>query len=339
MKNHHHPTHISVLGAGSWGTAVSILLARNGFKVTLWGQNAQQMEQMQTTRYNQRYLGNALLPESIHCSSDLIKALTFSSNWMIAIPSIGLPQLIENIKSFWNPDTVIGLLTKGLSPEAKPLDQWIKCELQSSQLKIAVISGPTFAKEVAEGKPGAITVAADHHEVATTVSNWLHGKQIRAYTSSDVLGVELGGSLKNVLAIATGIADGLKMGSNARTALITRGLAELSRLYQQAGARQETLMGLAGLGDLVLTCTDDQSRNRRLGLALGRGDSLSVAINGIDQTIEGITTAQTVIQLGQNYCVELPICETVHRILYENMPIAHAVDALLKRAPKAESDF
>lgn len=330
---------IAVLGAGSWGTAVAILLARNGWPIRLWGRNPTQIEEMLTTRRNRAYLGDIEFPPGLLPCSDLDKLLGEIPNLVIAIPSANLATFIYHLRGRLLANARLVLLTKGLAPDtAETLDHLVREILPEETYGLAAVSGPTFAREVAIGLPAAVTVAAATLSEAKEIARWFHGPQVRAYTSNDLLGVELGGALKNVLAIAVGISDGMGMGANARTALISRGLAELSRLYRKAGAKEETLMGLSGLGDLVLTCTDDQSRNRRLGLALGRGASLAQALSDIGQAVEGVTTALSVIRLTQRYQVELPICEVVNRVLYEHLPVQEAARLLLARQSRSELD-
>jgi glycerol-3-phosphate dehydrogenase (NAD(P)+) len=327
---------LAVLGAGSWGTAVAMLAARNGHRCLLWGRDAEQIERIAATRRNERYLGDIELPQGVEPCADLDAVLAEARDLIVAVPSAAFPAFLAGLRGRLQPGARIVSLTKGLELDtADTLDSVVERCL--GNVEQAVVSGPTFAREVARGLPTAVTVAARPGSFADTVAGWLHGPQLRAYTSADMIGVELGGALKNVLAIAVGISDGLGMGANARAALITRGLAELSRLYQAAGARIETLMGLSGLGDLVLTCTDDQSRNRRLGLALGRGTSLAAALEDIGQAVEGATTARSVMRLAERYAVELPICEQVYRVLYEGDAAPDAVRRLLAREPKSEA--
>ncbi|MEJ2480331.1 MAG: NAD(P)-dependent glycerol-3-phosphate dehydrogenase [Acidihalobacter sp.] len=328
---------LAVLGAGSWGTAVAMLLARNGHSCLLWGRDAAQLERIAATRRNEHYLGDIELPQGVELCADLDAALARARDLIVAVPSAAFPSFLDDLSGRLQPGARIVSLTKGLELDTADTLDCVVERCLGGDVEQAVVSGPTFAREVARGLPTAVTVAARPPGFAETVAGWLHGPQLRAYTSDDMLGVELGGALKNVLAIAVGISDGLGMGANARAALITRGLAELSRLYRAAGARIETLMGLSGLGDLVLTCTDDQSRNRRLGLSLGRGTPLAAALEHIGQAVEGATTARSVMRLAERYAVELPICEQVYRVLYEGDAARDAVTHLLAREPKSEA--
>lgn len=327
---------LAVLGAGSWGTAVAIALARNGHESLLWGRDPKLIDRIRQTRRNETYLGDVEIPAAVEACADLEEVLQSARDIFIAIPSAAFPGFINSLQNRLKRGSRLISLTKGLEMEtADTLDRVIARMLGESTPQ-AVVSGPTFAREVARGLPTAVTVAARPQSFAQTVAGWLHGPSLRAYTSDDMIGVELGGALKNVLAIAVGIADGLGMGANARAALITRGLAELSRLYRAAGARGETLMGLSGVGDLVLTCTDDQSRNRRLGIAIGKRQSLDEALHAIGQAVEGATTARIVPMLIRRYGIELPICEQVHHVLYEGVSASEAVERLLAREPKDE---
>jgi len=329
---------IAVIGAGSWGTALAMQLARNGVTTQLWGRDPAQMAAMAEERCNPRYLPGLTFPEGLTPSSDLHATLAASDHLLLAVPSHVFRDTLRQLAPQLKPDTRIAWATKGLEPGSRRLlHQIIEEELGPDQ-PCAVISGPTFAKEVAKGLPTAVTVASREESIASFFASCLHGGTFRAYTANDVVGVELGGACKNVLAIAAGIADGLGYGANTRAALITRGLAELMRLGVCLGGQQETFMGLAGLGDLVLTCTDDQSRNRRVGLALGQGCTLDEAIAAIGQAVEGVKSAPEVLQLAQQLGVEMPITEQVYRVLYEGETARDAVAALLQREQKAETD-
>jgi glycerol-3-phosphate dehydrogenase (NAD(P)+) len=335
--NHSCDARIAVLGAGSWGTALAIQLARNGITTLLWGRDGEAMAQMTVERCNSRYLPESPFPELLTPAADLSATLQLADHVLLAVPSHAFRQTLRAITPHLKPGCHLGWATKGLEPGSrKMLHQVIAEELGEGQ-SCAVISGPTFAAEVANGLPTAVTVAATDPDAAELYANCLHSGAFRAYTSSDVTGVEIGGACKNVLAIAAGIADGLGFGANTRAALITRGLAEMMRLGVGLGGQAETFMGLAGLGDLVLTCTDDQSRNRRIGLALGRGEALDKALASIGQAVEGVKSAPEVHRLAQEQGVEMPISELVYRVLYEGMAPQQAVEALLGREPKAEN--
>jgi glycerol-3-phosphate dehydrogenase (NAD(P)+) len=331
------PASVTVLGAGSWGTALAMLLARNGAAVKLWDRDAEHVEQMVRDRINQRYLPEIRLPDLISPMIDLPAALKQADYVLIAVPSSGFRSVLQRVRNQVGSSFNLIWASKGLEPgTGKFLHQVVDEELPEHRL-LAVLSGPSFAKEVARGLPTAVTIASKNTEYAKSVAALFHCQRFRTYTSEDVLGVELGGSVKNVLAIAAGISDGLGYGANARAALITRGLAEIMRLGRVLGGNRETFMGLAGVGDLVLTCTDDQSRNRRLGLALGRGISLDQAVTDIGQAVEGLHTAREVDELARAHKVDMPITQQVKRVLYDGEEAAAAVDALLAREPKAEN--
>lgn len=327
---------IAVLGSGSWGTALAVQIARADLDVCMWGLDADEIQQMHQDRCNSFYLPGLPFPPSLRVSSDLQSTIEQASTLLIAVPSHAMRSFLQSAKSYIRPNHHIVWATKGLEQgTGKQMHQIVEEELPECKAT-AVISGPTFAKEVAQGLPTAITVAASSKEIAAEVVEFLHHDNFRAYTSDDIVGVELGGSLKNVLAIAAGIADGLGFGANTRAALITRGLAEIMRLGQAMGAHHETFMGLAGLGDLVLTCTDNQSRNRQMGLKLAEGKSIEQAREEIGQAVEGVKTAKEAWMLAQKYGVECPIFEQAYCVLYENKSPKDAVHDLLSREAKAE---
>ena len=329
---------IAVLGAGSWGTALAILLARNGHAVRLWGNEPTVIAELQRDRCNTRFLPDAPFPERVTAHSGLQTALADAADILVAVPSHAFREVLTLLAA--HIDTVQRIIwaTKGLEMASGKLLHQVAGEVLPPGTPLALISGPTFAREVAAGLPTAATVAASDLDSAEYFADRLRGKTFRAYTSTDMIGVELGGALKNVLAIAAGISDGLGFGANARAALITRGLAEMIRLGEALGGQRETFMGLAGVGDLVLTCTDDQSRNRRMGLALGRGLSRADAHKTIDQVVEGVDTAREIHKLGKQHNVDLPITEQVYRVLYEDLDPHAAVQTLLAREPKTETE-
>jgi len=327
---------LAVLGAGSWGTALAVLTARNGYRTLLWGHDPARMAQLAHARENSRYLPGVAFPDSLHVREDLIETASEASHILVVVPSHAFGATLEALRPQLAVSTIVAWATKGLDPATgRPLSA-VATELLGPARAIGVISGPTFAREVAQGLPTAVTAAARELATADTVAQWLRNERVRVYTSTDVVGVELGGAIKNVLAIATGISDGLGLGANARAALITRGLAEMQRLVTALGGRPETVMGLAGIGDLVLTCTDNQSRNRQVGLALGRGRKLQVTLAEIGQVVEGVATAREVRNLAQRQKVDMPITEQVYRVLFEDLAPQAAVEALLKRGSRAE---
>jgi len=328
---------ITVLGAGSWGTALAMLLARNGHTVRLWDRDAAHIHTLVEQHVNPRYLPGITLPKNLQPVDDLQATLPDSDYVLVVVPSAGFRDVLQKTRACLDSGFNLVWASKGLEPgTGKFLHQVVADELPGLD-NIAAVSGPSFATEVARGLPTAVTVASRNVGYATRIAELLHCPRFRAYTCKDVVGVELGGSIKNVLAIAAGISDGLKYGANARAALITRGLAEIMRLGTCLGGQRETFMGLAGVGDLVLTCTDDQSRNRRLGLALGRGVKQDQAVAAIGQAIEGLHTARELDALADRCGVEMPITRQVKRVLFDGAPPAAAVDALLAREAKSEA--
>ncbi|MEW8153581.1 MAG: NAD(P)H-dependent glycerol-3-phosphate dehydrogenase [Candidatus Thiodiazotropha endolucinida] len=328
-------TTIAVLGAGSWGTALAILLSGNGHRVSLWGHLQAEIEALIRDRENKQYLPGVGFPPLLHPEIELHKALHDASEILIAVPSHAFQSVASEIAPLLQAQPGITWATKGFEPGTQRLLSEVAAERLPGR-ELAVISGPTFAGEVARGLPTAVTVAATTTAHAERIAERLHVPWFRAYTSDDLVGVQVGGASKNVLAIAAGIADGLGFGANTRAALITRGLTEIMRLGLKLGGRQETFMGLAGLGDLVLTCTDNQSRNRRMGLALAEGLSMERARSSIGQEVEGVHAAQEVYALSQRQGVEMPISEQVYRVLYEGLAPKEAVHNLLERRQKAE---
>lgn len=327
---------IAVYGAGSWGTALALQLARNGHEVWLWDIDPAHTYQIEQERVNTRYLPYIPFPENLHADPELAQVAQRAHWHLVVVPSHGFRNLLSQLKNLIASSDSICWATKGLELNTGKLLHEVMNETLPDFQNYAVVSGPTFALEVANGLPTAMTAAATNPELAQQVASAFHGKNYRVYTSDDIVGVELGGAVKNVLAIAAGISDGLGFGANARAALITRGLAEMMRLSLHLKAKPETLMGLAGLGDLVLTCTDDQSRNRRLGLALGQGNDLQSALTEIGQAVEGAKSAHSIGKLAERAGVEMPICQQVTRILYEGLPPRQAVHELISRDLKAE---
>jgi len=287
-------------------------------------------------RINRDYLPDAPFPPGLNATDDLAEAVAEARDVLVVVPSHAFAGTLDRLTGVMHTDTRLAWATKGLEPETGRLLSEVAAERLPDTTPLAVVSGPTFAREVAAGLPTAVTVAATHKSFAAALSRRLHADTFRTYTSRDLVGVQLGGAVKNVLAIAAGIADGLGFGANARAALITRGLAEMLRLGRALGARRDTFMGLAGLGDLVLTCTDDQSRNRRFGLALGRGIPTEQALAEIGQVVEGRGTAREVRRLARRHTVEMPIVEQAYQVMHAGRDPRDAVHALLARTPKAE---
>ncbi len=330
-------TPITVLGAGSWGTALAIRLAVNNNSTCLWGHEPEAMATLERERQNRQFLPGIGFPEQLSIQAELTQAIHQGRDLLIAVPSHAMREVLTRAAPALESDSRIAWATKGLESRSGKFMHQVLEEVLGTRYPAAVLSGPTFAQEVATGLPTALTVASTNPPFANDLANRLHGETMRVYTSDDIIGVQLGGTVKNVLAIAAGISDGLNLGANSRAALITRGLAEIIRLGDALGARRETLMGLAGVGDLILTCTDDQSRNRRLGLALGRGTPVEIAVREIGQVVEGFNTAREVVQLATRYKVDMPISEQVFRVLHEGLPPGEAVHNLLTREIKAES--
>lgn len=328
---------IAVLGAGSWGTALAMLLSRNGHGVRLWGHDPAHIDSLRQDRENRQFLPGFPLPPSIEPTADLEQALADATALLIVVPSQFFAAVLRQAAPLLPAELGIAWATKGFEPGTGRLLHEVAREV-AGRRDLGVLSGPSFAAEVARGLPTAVSIAASRPEYAVRLASLVHGERFRAYTQDDLIGVQVGGAAKNVLAIATGIADGLGFGANTRAALITRGLAELIRLGTALGARRETFMGLAGLGDLVLTCTDDQSRNRRLGLALARGDTAKQAMASIGQEVEGYVTARAVNAIAARHEVEMPISEQVYAVLYAGCTPEDATHRLLDRAGKAELD-
>lgn len=330
------PDSFSVYGAGSWGTALALQLARNGLEVYLWGHRAERLAHYEQQRENTDYLPNIPFPDTLHCHSDLNTLAQHSLYQLIVVPSHGFRQLLEQLAPLLTAEHKVLWATKGLELTSGKLLHELVEEVLPQVTQYGLVSGPTFAAEVARSLPTAMTVAASSDQLGKQITAAFQSENYRVYTSRDIVGVELGGAVKNVLAIAAGIADGLGFGANARTAIITRGLAEILRLGQALGANAETLMGLSGMGDLILTCTDNQSRNRQLGLALGAGKTLDEAIKSIGQAVEGAKTSQSIHLLAQRANVEMPICDAVHQVLYKGLSPQEAVRNLISRKPKPE---
>jgi glycerol-3-phosphate dehydrogenase (NAD(P)+) len=326
----------AVLGAGSWGTALALVLARNGQRVRLWDHDPARVQALVATRENARYLPGVPLPPQIEPVAQLQTAVAGDANLLLVVPSHAFRGMLLRLEPLLEVGRPLAWATKGLDAASGGLLHHVVAELLPRAGALAVLSGPSFAREVAAGLPTAVTVASTDAAYAADIGQAFHSDCFRVYTSTDIVGVELGGSVKNVLAIATGVADGLGFGANARAALITRGLAELSRLGSALQADPMTLMGLTGVGDLILTCTDDQSRNRRMGLALGRGLSIEAAQREIGQTVEGIRTAAEVHALARRLGVEMPLCSQVCRLLAGGVSAHEAVQQLMGRSQKPE---
>ncbi|MED5526747.1 NAD(P)H-dependent glycerol-3-phosphate dehydrogenase [Gallaecimonas pentaromativorans] len=329
---------ICVLGAGSYGTALAISLARNGNRTLLWGHNPKHLADLAKDRQNRRYLDGIAFPDSLEMAPDLAKAVSSCRDILVVVPSHAFDDVLKQMKPHLRPDARVAWATKGLEPDTGRLLQDAAREVLGEQIPLAVVSGPTFAKELAAGLPTAISISSTDEDFMHRLADLLHcEKRLRTYANPDFIGVQLGGAVKNVIAIGAGMADGLGFGANARTALITRGLAELSRLGAALGADPATFMGMSGLGDLVLTCTDNQSRNRRFGLALGQGKNAQQAMDDIGQVVEGYRNAKEVFALSRRLGVEMPITEQIYAVLYEGRDPKEAARNLLARERKSES--
>lgn len=324
---------IGVLGAGSWGTALAVQLARNGRRVLLWGRDAERLAACAAARANTRYLPDVSFPTGLRIEPQLDALLEACRDLLVAVPSEGFRATLERIGR--NGHRVVWA-TKGFEHDTGKLPHEVAAEVLGEACPCGVLSGPSFAREVGLGLPTAVTLAGRDAAFIEEFAAHLHGQHFRVYSSDDVTGVETGGAAKNVIAIGAGISDGLGFGANARAALITRGLAEISRLGLALGARLETFMGLAGLGDLVLTCTDDQSRNRRMGLALAAGRSRADTATAIGQVVEGVAAARAVRRRARAAGVDMPITEQIYRVLHENLPPRQAVENLMDRERKSE---
>ena len=328
---------MTVLGAGSYGTSLAISLARNGADIVLWGHQIKHMERLQADRANHQFLPDISFPDSLIIESDLQKAVAASRDILVVVPSHVFGSVLAQIKPFLNSDSRLCWATKGLEPETGRLLQDVVEDELGDDYSLAVLSGPTFAKELAQGMPTAISVASTDNGFVQDLQEKIHcSKSFRVYANKDIIGMQLGGAVKNVIAIGAGISDGIGFGANARTALITRGLAEMTRLGVALGAQSETFMGMAGLGDLVLTCTDNQSRNRRFGLALGQGQSVEMAQKEIGQVVEGYRNTKEVYTLASHVGVEMPIVEQIFQVLYEAKSAHAAAVDLLARDKKTE---
>lgn len=324
---------IALLGAGSWGTAIAIHLSQIGYRVLLWAHDPQHVALMAATKMNPRYLPGVNFPETLVPVADLNQCMREADYVIIAVPSHAFAQLLATIEK---PPQGLAWLTKGIDPASHLLLSQLVAQRFGTTFPVAVITGPSFANEVARFLPTAMTLASNNQNYQRQIQQVLHHSNIRVYSSDDLIGVQICGAVKNVLAIGCGISDGLGYGANAKAALITRGLAEMSRLGLSLGAQAETFLGLAGVGDLVLTCTDDQSRNRRFGLLLGRNVSIEHAEKQIGQVVEGKANAAQVCIIAQKNQIELPICEQINALLQGKISAKEAVHNLMSRPPKEE---
>lgn len=329
---------VAVLGAGSWGTALADALAANGHRVRVWARDEAVAEEIRTHQRNERYLGNVDLARGIEATSDLRAALADAEFVLSACPSHAVREVFEAARDALGGGEIVISASKGIEIGSDlRITEVIEDVLgEDARARIAVLSGPSFADELVRRLPTAVVAASDPEESALEVQALFQNRYLRVYTQTDVVGTELGGACKNVIALAAGISDGLELGSNARAALITRGLAEITRLAVRLGGRETTLAGLAGLGDLVLTCTGDLSRNRTVGIAIGGGRDPREVVDGMEQVVEGVRTTRAAHELGSRLGVELPITNAVYSILYEGIAPREALARLMAREPKPE---
>lgn len=330
---------VAVLGAGSWGTALSMVLADNGHEVRLWTHRKEQATEINETNKNSRYLENPL-PKSIKAYYEIEKAIEYVEAIVLVVPTKAIREVCQKIKDILPEQVTIIHASKGIEPETlKRISELIAEEIPSYSYKdIVVLSGPSHAEEVALRHPTTVTVAAIHEDKAKLAQNLFINNNFRVYTSDDVIGVELGGALKNIIALGAGISDGLGFGDNAKAALITRGLAEITRLGSALGAKPLTFLGLCGVGDLIVTCTSVHSRNWRAGNYLGKGKDLNAILEDMGMVVEGVRTTKAAYQLSKKYEIEMPITEGLYKILFENIPPKVVVEELMSRDKRKEMD-
>lgn len=329
---------VAVLGAGSWGTALAIQFARSGKPTRLWGRSATRAKVLAAAADERhvRVPSSGDLPDTLTVTSDLAAAVHGARDILVVVPSHAFRTLLAELAPLLDSRMRLAWATKGFEPRSGQLPHQVARDVLGAGRSLAVLSGPTFAREVRAGLPTAMTIASPDAEFASALARDLSSANFRAYTSTDIIGVEVGGAVKNILAIGAGLSDGLGFGANTRVALITRGLVEMTRLGIALGARRETFMGLAGLGDLVLTSTDDQSRNRRLGLLIAAGRTVKQARAEIGEVVEGVLAAKAVHDVAERERIEMPLCTCVYRVLYESLPPRDAVRALMARPIKSE---
>ncbi|HLQ86681.1 MAG TPA: NAD(P)H-dependent glycerol-3-phosphate dehydrogenase [Salinisphaeraceae bacterium] len=329
---------IAVLGAGSWGTALAIQLARVHNNVLLWARDPKAVVAMQRAGENKRYLPGCPLPARLRPEASLATAVAGAADVLVAVPSHALRACLSALKPLLRDSQRVIWATKGLEPETALLPHQVAAEVLGAHRPTAVLSGPSFAGEVGRGMPTAVTIASTDGMFAQDMARRFHDGVFRVYTATDVVGVGIGGAVKNVIAIAVGIADGLGYGANTRALLITRGLSEMMRLGVAVGAHRPTFTGMAGLGDLLLTCSDDQSRNRRMGLALARGASVAEAEAEIQQVVEGVRVTREVARMADKHNVDMPIAVLTRRVLYEDLAPRAAADILAGRPSRPEQE-
>ena len=330
-------TKISVIGSGGWGIALAILLHKNGHNLTIWSFDKKEAEELKTTRENKTKLSNILLPEDIKVTDNLKEAVNDKDILILAVPSKAIRSVSKSLKNIIKDNQIIVNVAKGLEEDTlETMTDIIEEELKGKKTQVAVLSGPSHAEEVGKGIPTTCVVSAHNKELTLYLQNIFMNPSFRVYTSPDMLGVEIGGALKNVIALAAGIADGLNYGDNTKAALITRGIKEISSLGVAMGGEQSTFYGLTGLGDLIVTCASMHSRNRRAGILLGQGKTLDEAIKEVNMVVEGVYSAKSALMAAKKYNVEIPIIEQVNAVLFENKNAAEAVNELMIRDKKLE---
>ena len=328
---------ISVIGSGGWGIALAILLHKNGHNLTIWSFDKKEAEELKTTRENKTKLPNILLPEDIKVTDDLKEAVNDKDILILAVPSKAIRSVSKSLKNIIKDNQIIVNVAKGLEEDTlETMTDIIEEELKGKKTQVAVLSGPSHAEEVGKGIPTTCVVSAHNKELTLYLQNIFMNSSFRVYTSPDMLGIEIGGALKNVIALAAGIADGLNYGDNTKAALITRGIKEIASLGVAMGGEQSTFYGLTGLGDLIVTCASMHSRNRRAGILLGQGKTLDEAIKEVNMVVEGIYSAKSALMAAKKYNVEIPIIEQVNAVLFENKNAAEAVNELMIRDKKLE---
>ena len=335
-----NPVRAAVLGAGSFGTCFAMLLAKRGFRVDLWARDAHVADAIERDRSNPRYLTDFQLPEPVRATASLAEALEQKELVVSVVPSHAVREVWQQAHARLAPGALVISASKGIEVGSGKLCSDVLMEVlpREQHDRLCFLSGPSFAREIAEGRPTAVALAARHENYAIAAQTLISSPAFRCYTNSDVVGVELGGALKNVIAIAVGVADGMESGQNSRAALITRGLAEMTRLGVAMGANPVTFLGLAGVGDLVLTCTGDLSRNRRVGLEIGRGRKVDEVLAGLREVAEGVRTARSAHELAQRLGVDMPITAGVHAMLFEGKHPFEAAIELRSRQLKSETE-
>lgn len=331
------PSKIAVVGAGSWGTALAVLLARKGFRVVLWARREELANNLRQYKENSAYLPGVILPDSILIETDLTETVDGAEVVVLSVPSHAVREAARMLRPHLKPETIVVNTAKGLEVDTGLRLSQVLAE--EGMEKLAVLSGPSHAEEVGRGLPTTVVVTSRQKKVAEYVQVIFMCPSFRVYTNPDVIGVELGGALKNIIALATGMSDGLGLGDNARAALMTRGLAEIARLGVAMGANPLTFAGLAGVGDLIVTCSSMYSRNRRAGISLGKGYPLEEVINKMGMVVEGVRTTAAARKLAQQLGVPMPITEEVYQVLYEGKPVRQCVAALMERKPTMEVGF